>query len=117
MFLLKLPMTGLTFVNLFPLSTSNFVTFALQGQKCSFVSLQIFETRKGLIRTSEVILEMHLKHMNGDMFEHLTVYLILYTIQAGPLKQVVSAACICFINPFAVLWFWIVTQLYFILLN
>ena len=35
---------------------------------------------------------MHLKHMNGDMFEHSTVYLILYTIHAGPLKQVISAA-------------------------
>jgi len=35
---------------------------------------------------------MHLKHMNGDMFEHLTVYLILYTIHAGPLKQVILAA-------------------------
>lgn len=76
----------------FPLPTSNFVTFTLQGQKGSFVSLQIFETGKGLIRTLEVILEMHLKHMNGDMFEHLTVYLILYTIHAAPLKQVISAA-------------------------
>ena len=35
---------------------------------------------------------MHLKHMNGDMFEHSTVYLILYTIHAGPLKQVNLAA-------------------------
>ncbi|ONM04511.1 hypothetical protein ZEAMMB73_Zm00001d032168 [Zea mays] len=48
------------------------------GQKCSFVSLQIFKAKKLLIRTLEVILETHLKHMNGDMFGHLT-----FNIYAG----------------------------------
>lgn len=71
---------------LFDLSLTyiEFVTFTLQGQKCSFVSPQIFEARKGSIRTLEVILEMHLKHMNGDTCEHLMVQLILNTIHFGP---------------------------------
>ena len=42
----------------------------LQDQKCSFVSPQIFKTMKELTQTLEVIPEMHLKHMNGDLFEH-----------------------------------------------